>query len=114
MHVLEMQATAFEKATRLMEKERDIALQERDLAKERTRRYIEVLGKEANTKVLLLVDEVGSISFTDLGKALGVPTGLATKYARELEKQGVLKIEDDRAVSTLQDLDIEEGEVYID
>ncbi len=114
MHVLEMQATAFEKATRLIEKERDMALQERDLAKERTRRYIQVLGKEANTKVLLLVDEVGSISFADLGKALGVPAGLAAKYARELEKQGVLKIENEKAISTLEDLDIEEGEVKVD
>ncbi|MHA1930073.1 MAG: hypothetical protein ACTSV2_15990 [Candidatus Thorarchaeota archaeon] len=112
--ILEMQKEAFEKATRLMERERDTALDVRDLANERTKRYITVLGIEANTKVLLLVDEVGSMSFADLGKALAIPVGLATKHARQLEKLEVLKIKGDKAYSTLQDLDIEEGEVKLD
>ncbi|MBN2230968.1 MAG: hypothetical protein JW779_15390 [Candidatus Thorarchaeota archaeon] len=112
--VLEMQKEAFEKATRLMEKERDLALEQRDLSDERTQRYIQVLGMENNTKVLLLVDEVGSITFTELGKALGTPVGLATKHARELEKLGVLKIKGDKAISTLRKLDLKEGEVEVD
>lgn len=110
----EMQKEAFEKATRLMEKERDMALQARDLANERASRYIKVLGMENNTKVLLLVDEVGSMSFADLGKSLGVPMGVAAKAARELEKLGVLRIEDEVAYSTLKDIDIEEGEVKVE
>jgi chromosome segregation ATPase len=112
--ITEMQREAFEKATRLMEKERDMALEQRDLAQERTKRYIKVLGIEANTKVLLLVDEVGSLSFAELGKSLGIPVGLATKHARELEKLGVLKIKGEKAFSTLKDIEIEEGEVKVD
>ncbi|MHA1770487.1 MAG: hypothetical protein ACTSYL_12250 [Candidatus Thorarchaeota archaeon] len=113
-NIVAMQREAYEKATRLMEKERDMALEARDLANERAQRYIKVLGMENNTKVLLLVDEVGSMTFADLGKALGIPAGLAAKHARELEKLGVLKIEDDRAISTLKQLEIEEGEVKVD
>ncbi|MBN2229667.1 MAG: hypothetical protein JW779_08720 [Candidatus Thorarchaeota archaeon] len=112
--IVEMQREAFEKATRLMEKERDMALEMRDLAEERAKRYIKVLNIEANTKVLLLVDEVGKMSFTDLGKALGVPVGLAAKHARELAKLGVLKVEDEMALSTLKDIEIKEGEVKVD
>ncbi|MHA2152206.1 MAG: hypothetical protein ACXAAQ_09515, partial [Candidatus Thorarchaeota archaeon] len=92
LKISEMQKEAFEKATKLVEKERDFALEQRDLADERTQRYIKVLGMEGNTKVLLLVDEVGSITFTELGKSLGVPKGQATKWARELKKLGVLEI----------------------
>ncbi len=112
--IVEMQKEAFEKATRLMEKERDMALEQRDLAQERTKRYIKVLGIEANTKVLLLVDEVGSMSFTELGKSLGIPVGLATKHARELEKLGVIRIQGEKAISTLKDIEIKEGEVKLD
>jgi myosin heavy subunit len=112
--VLEMQKEAFEKATRLMEKERDLALEQRDISDERTQRYIQVLGMENNTKVLLIVDEVGSITFTELGKSLGTPVGLATKHARELEKLGVLKIKGDKVVSTLRKLKTKEGEVSVD
>ncbi|MGQ4911327.1 MAG: hypothetical protein ACP6KW_04080 [Candidatus Thorarchaeota archaeon] len=112
--ILEMQKEAFEKATRLMEKERDMALQQRDLADERTKRYIEVLGMENNTKVLLLVDEVGSITFAELGKSLGTPIGLVKKWARELEKLGVLKIRGEKVVSTLKEIEIQEGEVKVE
>jgi hypothetical protein len=112
--ILEMQKEAFEKATRLMEKERDIALEMRDLAQERTQRYIKVIGMDNDTKVLLLVDEVGSMTFKELGKALGIPVGLAAKHARALEKLGVLKVDEEKAYSTLRDLEIEEGEVKIE
>ncbi|MFW9869916.1 MAG: hypothetical protein ACFFEL_09840 [Candidatus Thorarchaeota archaeon] len=111
--VSEMQKEAFEKATRLMEKERDMALEQRDLSDERTKRYIKVLGMEGNTKVLLLVDEVGSITFTELGKSLGVPKGQAMKWARELEKLKVLEIRDETVKSTLKTMDIKEGEVKV-
>jgi septal ring factor EnvC (AmiA/AmiB activator) len=114
MNVVEMQKDAFEKATRLMEKERDIALQQRDLSDERTQRYIKVLGMEGNTKVLLLVDEVGSISFTELGKSLGVPKGQAMKWARELDKLGVLTIKGETVKSTLKEIDIKEGQVKVE
>ncbi|MHA3963240.1 MAG: hypothetical protein AM325_006840 [Candidatus Thorarchaeota archaeon SMTZ1-45] len=112
--IVEMQKEAFEKATRLMEKERDIALQQRDLANERTQRYIKVLGMEGNTKVLLLVDEVGSVTFTELGKSLGVPKGQVMKWARELDKLGVLEIKGETVKSTLKKMDIKEGEVKVD
>ena len=112
--ILEMQKEAFEKATRLMEKERDIALQQRDLSNERAKRYIDVLGMENNTKVLLLVDEVGSITFAELGKSLGTPVGLIKKWARELEKLGALKVSGEKVVSTLKDLKLKEGEVKVD
>ncbi len=112
--ILEMQKEAFEKATRLMEKERDIALEQRDLSDERTKRYISVLGMENNTKVLLLVDEVGSITFTELGKSLGTPVGLIKKWARELEKLGALTVRGEKVVSTLKDVKLKEGEVEID
>jgi chromosome segregation ATPase len=112
--ILEMQKEAFEKATRLMETERDLALEQRDLSDERTRRYIKVLGMENNTKVLLLVDEVGSITFAELGKSLGTPVGLVTKWARELEKLGVLKVRGEKVMSTLKDIEVKEGEVDID
>jgi len=111
--IVEMQREAYEKATRLMEKERDMALEVRDVANERAERYIRVLGLEAHTKVLLIVDEVGSISFTELGKTLGIAAGLAAKHARELAKLGVIKIEGEKAVSTLRKLDIKEGEVKV-
>jgi len=109
----EMQKEGFEKAAQLMEVERDMALQRRDLSDERTQRYIKVLGMEGNTKVLLLVDEVGSISFTELGKSLGVPKGQAAKWARELGKLGVLEITGETVKSTLKKLDIKEGEVKV-
>jgi myosin heavy subunit len=112
--VLEMQKEAFEKATRLMEKERDMALQQRDLSDERAKRYIQVLGMESNTKVLLLVDEVGSITFAELGKSLGSPVGLVKKWARELEKMGSLKIRGEKVVSTLKDIEVAEGEVEVE
>ncbi|MFW9920465.1 MAG: hypothetical protein ACFFED_12755 [Candidatus Thorarchaeota archaeon] len=112
--IVEMQREAFEKATRLMEKERDMALEMRDLAEERAKRYIKVLNIEASTKVLLLVDEVGRMSFADLGKALGIVPGLAAKHARELAKLGVLKVENEMAISTLRDIEIKEGEVKVD
>jgi len=111
--IIGMQKEAFEKATRLMEKERDIALQQRDLSNERTQRYIKVLGMEGNTKVLLLVDEVGSINFTELGKSLGVPKGQAMKWARELHKLGVLDIQGETVKSTLKQMDLKEGEVKV-
>ncbi|TFG11575.1 hypothetical protein EU537_12055 [Candidatus Thorarchaeota archaeon] len=111
---LEMQKKGFEKATRLLEKERDMALEERDLARERASRYIKVLNLEANTKVLLLVDEVGTITFKELGKSLGIPAGLAAKHARELEKLGVLKTTEEKAISTLKKTEIKEGEVDLD
>ena len=75
---------------------------------------VKVLGMEGNTKVLLLVDEVGSINFTELGKSLGVPKGQATKCARELHKLGVLEIKGETAKSTLSKMDIKEGEVKVD
>jgi hypothetical protein len=109
-----MQKEGFEKATQLMEVERDIALQHRDLSDQRTQRYIAVLGMEGNTKVLLLVDEVGSITFTELGKSLGVPKGQATKWARELHKLGVLEIKGENVKSTLKQMKIKEGEVKLD
>jgi myosin heavy subunit len=112
--VIEIQKEAFEKATRLMEKERDLALEQRDLSDERTQRYIQVLGMENNTKVLLIVDEVGSITLSELGKSLGTPVGQATKHARELEKLGVLKIKGDKVISTLRRLKVKEGEVKVD
>ena len=112
--IVEMQKEAFEKATRLMEKERDIALKQRDLADERTQRYIKVLGMEGNTKVLLLVDEVGSISFTELGKSLGVPKGQAMKWARDLDKLGVLEIKGETVKSTLKQMELKEGEVKVE
>jgi len=108
--ILEQQKQAFEKATHLMEKERDMALEQRDLSDERTQRYIQVLGMENNTKVLLLVDEVGSISFKELGKSLGVPEGQATRWARDLEKVGVLKISGSKVTSTLRNIKTAEGE----
>ncbi len=111
--IVEMQREAYEKATRLMEKERDLALQARDLSDERTRRYIKALGLDKNTKVLVMVDEVGSISFADLAKSLGTQVALVAKAAREFEKLGVLKIEGDRAVSTLKEVEIQEGEVKL-
>ncbi|MGY5859164.1 MAG: hypothetical protein RTU63_07330 [Candidatus Thorarchaeota archaeon] len=109
--ILEQQKQAFEKATHLMEKERDMALEQRNLSDERTQRYIQVLGMENNTKVLLLVDEVGSITTKELGKSLGVPEGQATRWARDLEKVGVLKIKGSKVTSTLKDVKIKEGEV---
>ncbi|TFG32083.1 hypothetical protein EU528_04475 [Candidatus Thorarchaeota archaeon] len=109
--ILEQQKQAFEKATHLMEKERDMALEQRDLSNERTQRYIQVLGMENNTKVLLLVDEVGSITLKELGKSLGVPEGQATRWARDLEKVGVLKIKGAKVISTLKEMNIKEGEV---
>ena len=112
--ITKMQGEAFEKATRLMEKERDMALDRRDLAEERTKRYIKVLEMDTDTKVLILVDEVGSISFADLAKALAIPTGSVKKAVRELEKLGVLKIKGEKAVSTLKEVEIEEGEVKVD
>ena len=112
--ILDMQKEGFEKAAQLMEVERDMALQRRDRADERTQRYIKVLGMEGNTKVLLLVDEVGSINFTELGKSLGVPKGQATKWARELHKLGVLEIKGETVKSTLKTSDIKEGEVKVD
>jgi hypothetical protein len=69
---------------------------------------------ENNTKVLLLVDEVGSVTFTELGKSLGTPVGLVKKWARELEKLGVLKIRGEKVMSTLKDLKVKEGEVKVD
>ncbi|TFH03111.1 MAG: hypothetical protein E4H14_17135 [Candidatus Thorarchaeota archaeon] len=101
--ILDQQKQAFEKATHLMERERDMALEQRDLSNERTQRYIQVLGMENSTKVLLLVDEVGSITFKELGKSLGVPEGQATRWARDLEKVGVLKISGSKVSSTLKD-----------
>lgn len=109
--ILEQQKQGFEKATHLMEKERDMALEQRDYSDERTKRYIQVLGMENNTKVLLLVDEVGSITFKELGKSLGVPEGQATRWARDLEKVGVLKIKGDKVSSTLKAAKIKESEV---
>ncbi|MCJ7817385.1 MAG: hypothetical protein MUP60_00910, partial [Candidatus Thorarchaeota archaeon] len=109
--ILEQQKQGFEKATHLIEKERDMALEQRNLSNERTQRYIQVLGMENNTKVLLLVDEVGSITFKDLGKTLGVPEGHATRFARDLEKVGVLKIQGSKVTSTLKQSKIKEGEV---
>ncbi len=106
--ILEQQKQAFEKATHMMETERDQALEQRDLSNERTQRYIQVLGMENNTKVLLLVDEVGSITFKELGKTLGVPAGQATRWARDLEKTGVLKIKGDKVFSTLKDTKVKE------
>ena len=114
LKISEMQKEGFEKATQLMEVERDLALQQKDLSDERTQRYIKVLGMEGNTKVLLLVDEVGSITFTELGKSLGVPVGQATKWARDLNKLGVLEIKGETVKSTLKKLDIKEGEVKVD
>jgi len=101
--ILEQQKQAFEKATHMMETERNKALGQRDLSDERTQRYIQVLGMENSTKVLLLVDEVGSITFKELGKTLGVPVGQATRWARDLEKTGVLKIKGDKVSSTLKE-----------
>ncbi|UCE09317.1 MAG: hypothetical protein JSW61_10095 [Candidatus Thorarchaeota archaeon] len=114
VEIVKMQSEAFEKATRLMEKERDMALERRDVSEERTRRYIEAMKVEARTRTLVIVDEVGSIEFEKLAKTLGIPVGLATKHVRDLEKIGVLKIEGDRAVSTLKDDQIVEGEVKVD
>jgi chromosome segregation ATPase len=111
--MVEMQREAYEKATRLMEKERDLALERRDLSDERTKRYIKALGLDKNTKVLVMVDEVGSITFADLAKSLGTQVALVAKAAREFEKLGVLKIEGDRAVSTLKEVQIQEGEVKV-
>lgn len=107
--ILEQQKQAFEKATHLMENERDMALEQRDLSDERTQRYIQVLGMENNTKVLLLVDEVGSITFKELGKSLGVPEGQATRWARDLEKVGLLKIRGSKVSSTLTHTKVKEG-----
>jgi len=101
--ILEQQKQAFEKTTHLMEKERDIAFEQRDLSDERTQRYIQVLGMKNSTKVLLLVDEVGSITLKALGKSLGVPEGQATRWVRDLEKVGVLKISGSKVSSTLKD-----------
>ena len=109
----EIQKEGFEKATQLMEVERDLALQQRDLSDQRTQRYITVLGMEGNTKVLLLVDEVGSITFTELGKSLGVPKGQAMKWARELHKLGVLDIKGESVKSTLKQMKIKEDEVKV-
>ncbi len=100
--ILEQQKQGFEKATHLMETERNTALEQRDLSDERTQRYIQVLGMENSTKVLLLIDEVGSITFKELGKTLGVPAGQATRWARDLEKVEVLKIKGDTVFSTLK------------
>ncbi len=100
--IIEQQKQGFEKATHLMESEQDEALEQRDFSDERTQRYIQVLGMENSTKVLLLIDEVGSISFKELGKTLGVPAGQATRWARDLEKVGVLKIKGDNVSSTLK------------
>lgn len=108
--ILEQQKQAFEKATHMMETERDQALEHRDLSDERTQRYIQVLGMENSTKVLLLIDEVGSISFKELGKTLGVPAGQATRWARDLEKVGVLKIKGDNVSSTLKETKEKESE----
>ena len=107
--IIEQQKQGFEKATHLMETERDSALKQRDLSDERTKRYIQVLGMENSTKVLLLVDEVGSISFKELGKTLGVPAGQATRWARDLEKVGVLKIKGDNVSSTLKEPKVKES-----
>jgi len=106
---LEMQKEAFEKATRLMEKERDIALEEKDLSDERTKRYIQVLNMESNTKVLVMVDDVGSITLAELAKSIGQPVGLVTKWVRQLDKLGVLKLKGDKATSTLRNLKLREG-----
>lgn len=111
---IEMQKEAYEKATRLMEKERDIALEQRDISDERVKRYIEVLGMESNTKVLILVDEVGSIAIADLAKTLAQPVGLVTKWVRQYDKLGVLKKKGDKAFSTLRELKIKEGEVEVE
>ncbi|MBD3159173.1 MAG: winged helix-turn-helix transcriptional regulator [Candidatus Lokiarchaeota archaeon] len=112
--VLKEQKQGFKKASKLMEKERDLALEQRDIAYERMKRYIDVIKSEARTKALLLVDEVGSITFKELAKSLGKPVGLVTKYVRELEKLGVLEIEGEKAVSTLEQPEEFEGEIVID
>jgi hypothetical protein len=112
--LVEMQKEAYEKATRLMEKERDIALEQRDISDERVKRYIQVLGMESSTKVLILVDEVGSIAIADLAKTLAQPVGLVTKWIRQYDKLGVLKKKGDKAVSTLREMKIKEGEVEAD
>ena len=114
LKIVDMQKEGFEKAAQLMEVERDLALQQRDLSDQRTQRYITVLGMEGNTKVLLLVDEVGSITFTELGKSLGVPKGQAMKWARELHKLGVLDIKGESVKSTLKQMSFKEGEVKVD
>ena len=112
--MIEMQKEAYEKATRLMEKERDMALEQRDISAERTKRYIEVLSMESNTKVLILVDEVGTIAIADLAKTLAQPVGLVTKWVRQYAKLGVLKKKGNKAVSLLRELKIKEGEVKVD
>ncbi|MHA2071653.1 MAG: hypothetical protein ACW985_07685 [Candidatus Thorarchaeota archaeon] len=111
---IEMQKEAYEKATRLMEKERDTALEQRDISDERVKRYIEVLSMESNTKVLILVDEVGSIAIADLAKTLAQPVGLVTKWIRQYDKLAVLKKKGDKAFSTLRELKVKEGEVEAD
>ncbi|MHA2140057.1 MAG: hypothetical protein ACXADC_02700 [Candidatus Thorarchaeota archaeon] len=112
--MVEMQKEAYEKATRLMEKERDIALEQRDVADERTKRYIQVMNMESNTKALILVDEVGTIPIADLAKTLAKPIGMVTGWIRQYDKLGVLKKKGDKAVSTLRELKIEEGEVELE
>lgn len=72
------------------------------------------MNMESSTKVLILVDEVGSIAIADLAKTLAQPVGLVTKWVRQFDKLGVLKKRGDKAVSTLRELDIEEGEVEVD
>jgi len=111
---LEMQKEAFEKTTRLMEKERDTAIEQRDLSDERTKRYIQVLNMESNTKVLVMVDDVGTITLAELAKSIGQPVGLVTKWVRQLDKLGVLKLKGDKAISTLRNLKLKEGEVKFD
>jgi len=54
-----------------------------------------------------LIDEVGSITFKELGKTLGVPAGQATRWARDLEKVGVLKIKGSTVSSTLKGTKVE-------
>ena len=65
-------------------------------------------------KVLILVDEVGTIAIADLAKTLAQPVGLVTKWVRQYAKLGVLKKKGDKAVSLLRELKIKEGEVKVD
>ncbi|WXG43614.1 MAG: hypothetical protein WED04_06180 [Promethearchaeati archaeon SRVP18_Atabeyarchaeia-1] len=57
-------------------------------------RIVKVMSKEPKYKILTILKDLGTLSFTEIARAIGQPIAIARRYSQELQQDGYVKIDD--------------------
>jgi chromosome segregation ATPase len=63
-------------------------------------RVLKVMSKEPKYKILTILKDLGTLTYAEIGRAIGQPIAIAKRYSQELQQDGYVKIEGENVSGT--------------